>query len=164
MDNNDVMRRMRYILNKNDKEISEIFQLADYQISEEDVKRILNKDGDILNCSNDILKYFLDGVIIYKRGKKEENEEEKENLKRNEEKLTNNVILKKLKIAFDLKAEDMIEIFEMAEVEISKSELSALFRRKDHRNYKECGDSYVRKFLKGLTAYVKEIDYSEDEE
>ncbi len=64
--------------------------------------------------------------------------------------MTNNTILKKLRIALELKDTDMIEILKLADFEISKSELSALFRKEDHRNYKECGDQLLRRFLDGL--------------
>ena len=64
--------------------------------------------------------------------------------------LTNNDILKKLRIALELKDTDIIEILKLADFEITKSELSALFRTPDHRNYKECGDQILRNFLNGL--------------
>ena len=49
----------------------------------------------------------------------------------------------------------VIRIFKLGGIEISEGELSALFRREDHKNYKECGDKYVRVFLKGLTEYCR---------
>ena len=64
--------------------------------------------------------------------------------------MTNNTILKKLRIALELKDTDIIEILKLADFEISKSELSALFRKEDHKNYKECGDQLLRRFLNGL--------------
>lgn len=64
--------------------------------------------------------------------------------------MTNNEILKKLRVALSLKDTDIIEILKLAEFDISKAELSALFRSEDHRNYKECGDQILRRFLNGL--------------
>jgi len=64
--------------------------------------------------------------------------------------MNNNDILKKLRIALELKDTDIIEILKLADFDISKAELSALFRSEDHRNYKECGDQILRKFLNGL--------------
>ena len=64
--------------------------------------------------------------------------------------MKNNDILKKLRIALNLKDTDIIEILKLADFEITKSELSALFRNEDHRNYKECGDQILRRFLNGL--------------
>lgn len=64
--------------------------------------------------------------------------------------MKNNDILKKLRIALNLKDNDIIEILKLADFEISKAELSALFRKEDHKNYKECGDQILRRFLNGL--------------
>ena len=64
--------------------------------------------------------------------------------------MTNNDILKKLRIALSLKDTDIIEILKLADFDISKAELSALFRSEDQRNYKECGDQILRRFLNGL--------------
>ena len=67
----------------------------------------------------------------------------------------NNILLRKLRIALSFKSYDMIKIFKLGGVEISEGELSALFRSEDHKNYKECGDKYIRIFLKGLTEYCR---------
>ena len=64
--------------------------------------------------------------------------------------MNNNDILKKLRIALELKDTDIIEILKLSDFDITKAELSALFRSDDHRNYKECGDQILRKFLNGL--------------
>lgn len=64
--------------------------------------------------------------------------------------MTNNDILKKLRIALNLKDTDIVDILKLAEFEISKTELSALFRKEDHKNYKACGDQILRRFLDGL--------------
>ena len=66
--------------------------------------------------------------------------------------MTNNDILKKLRIALSLKDTDILECLKLEDFEMSKSELSALFRKEDHPNYKECGDQVLRKFLNGLIA------------
>ncbi|MBL6991500.1 MAG: DUF1456 family protein [Bacteriovoracaceae bacterium] len=64
--------------------------------------------------------------------------------------MTNNDIFKKLRIALSLKDFEIIEILELADFKMTKTELSALFRKEDHPNYKECGDQILRKFLNGL--------------
>jgi uncharacterized protein YehS (DUF1456 family) len=64
--------------------------------------------------------------------------------------LTNNDILKKLRVALSFKDTDIIECLELVEFKVSKSELAALFRNIDHPNYKECGDQLLRNFLNGL--------------
>jgi uncharacterized protein YehS (DUF1456 family) len=69
--------------------------------------------------------------------------------------LTNNDILKKLRVALELKDEDIIHILKLNNFEITKSELSALFRKEDHPNYKPCGDQLLRNFLNGLITYKR---------
>ena len=64
--------------------------------------------------------------------------------------MTNNDILKKLRIALSLKDHEIIEILKLADFDLSKSELSAIYRREDHPNYVPCGDQILRKFLNGL--------------
>jgi uncharacterized protein YehS (DUF1456 family) len=127
----------------------EIFKLADHEIGQTILTGLLKKEDEegFVNCGDVVLGYFLDGLILYKRGKKEMKPGE---TRRSDSRLTNNIILKKLRIALELKEDDMLAVLKLAEVDISKSELSALFRKEGHKNYKECGDQFLRKFLKGL--------------
>ncbi len=69
--------------------------------------------------------------------------------------LTNNDILKKLRVALQLKDEDVIKILNLVDFKISKSELNALYRKPDHPNYRECGDQVLRNFLNGLIIYKR---------
>ncbi len=150
MTNNDILRRLRYALDINDSTMIEIFRQADYKTDRNMISCLLKKDEDpdFVDCSDDTLESFLDGLVFYKRGKIENRPEQE---KKTEGHLTNNIILKKLRVALELKEEDMLEIMQLAETSVSKSELSALFRKKGHKNYKECGDQFLRNFIKGLT-------------
>jgi uncharacterized protein YehS (DUF1456 family) len=69
--------------------------------------------------------------------------------------LTNNDILKKIRVALELKDEDVVKILKLADFDISKSELNALYRKPDHPNYKECGDQLLRNFLNGLIIFKR---------
>jgi uncharacterized protein YehS (DUF1456 family) len=99
-----------------------------------------------------LLSFFLDGLIVQRRGRRESAEAPKPDAS-----LNNNAILKKLRIALDLKEEDMLTLMKLAGVTISKSELSALFRNKGHKHYKECGDQFLRNFLQGLTIRHRKV-------
>ena len=155
MTNNDFLRRLRYALNIKDNIMVQIFKKGNIIVTREDVIDYLKKDIDegLKKLSNNDLISFWDGLIIQKRGKKEDGtpvpkiKVTKNNL--------NNILLRKLRIALAFKSYDMIRIFKLGGIEISEGELSALFRREDHKNYKECGDKYVRVFLKGLTEYCR---------
>ena len=69
--------------------------------------------------------------------------------------LSNNDILKKLRVALSLRNDDILEILKLVDFEISKGELSAFFRQKGHKNYRECGDQIIRNFLQGLTIHFR---------
>jgi uncharacterized protein YehS (DUF1456 family) len=149
MTNNDILRRIRYALDINDSTIIAIFKLAEYEIDQATVMALLKKEEDkgFVACSNKVLGYFLDGLILHRRGKKETGPGQ---VKESASPLTNNAILKKLRIALELKEEDMLDVLKLADIVVSKSELTALFRKEGHKNYKECGDQFLRNFLNGL--------------
>lgn len=156
MTNNDFLRRLRYALNLRDSVTVQIFKKGGINITKEDVVNYLKKDIDegFKKLSNNDLISFLDGLITYKRGeKKDASPAPKIKITKNN---LNNILLRKLRIALAFKSYDMIEIFKLGGVEISEGELSALFRSEEHKNYKECGDKYIRVFLKGLIEYCRD--------
>jgi len=123
-----------------------IFALADLKVTPEQISDWLKKEVDPLHqeCSDTQLAIFLNGLIIDKRGKKEGPQPEPE------QHINNNIIFRKLKIALDLKAVDVLEILELANLRISKHELSAFFRRPDHKHYRNCNDKILSNFLQGV--------------
>jgi uncharacterized protein YehS (DUF1456 family) len=144
--NNDILRRIRYIFDFSESKMTAIFGLADYRVTREQISNWLKKEDDpaYQKCNDTQLAIFLNGLIIDKRGKKEGSQPEVE------AHLTNNIIFMKIKIALNLKAEDILEIMDLANLRLSKHELSALFRRPGHKHYRECKDQILRNFLKGM--------------
>ncbi|MRI01984.1 DUF1456 family protein [Kriegella sp. EG-1] len=69
--------------------------------------------------------------------------------------MTNNDVLKKLRVALRLRDDEIVEILALVDFKISKSELGALFRNEDHPNYRECGDQILRNFLNGLVLHLR---------
>ncbi|MBU1689339.1 MAG: DUF1456 family protein [Gammaproteobacteria bacterium] len=149
MINNDVLRSIRYVLDLGDAKVVEIIKLAGRDVAQSDLASFLKKEDEegFVECDDEVMVSFLDGLIIHKRGKMEARPEQD----KKPERLTNNTILKKLRVAFELKEEDMHQVLELAGFSVSKPELSALFRMKGHKNYRACGDQLLRNFLKGLT-------------
>lgn len=147
---NDVLRRVRYALQLNDKKMLEIFASVDNAIDENYLHSIMAKEGEdnFVYCRDSLLSLFLDGLINEKRGKKEG---ASPIILPAKAVLSNNDILRKLRIALNFKEEDMLAALDSVEFPVSKSELSALFRKKSHRNYKVCGDQLLRNFLNGIT-------------
>ncbi|WP_282245377.1 DUF1456 family protein [Stenotrophomonas sp. PS02300] len=154
MINNDVLRSIRYMLDLSDGKIAEICALADpaFVVDKADVPGWLRKEDEegFVACDDRTLAHFLDGLIVQFRGR-----DESQPLRPVEKRITNNLVLKKLRVAFELKDVDMHSIFESAGFPVSKPELSALFRQPDHKNFRACGDQLLRNFLKGLTLRVR---------
>ncbi len=146
MNNNDILRRTRYILDLKDNQITKIFKHVNVTATEQQVNLWLKREEEegFVPLPDETLVDFLDALIIEKRGKKEEP------TAKVKQKLDNNLILMKLKIAFHLKAEEALAIMELADFKISKHEFSALFRKKDHKHYRVCKNQMLRKFMKGL--------------
>ena len=146
MTNNDILRRIRYTFDFNDSKMIAVFGLAEHQVTREQISDWLKKDDDpaYQKFSDIQLAIFLNGLINDKRGKKEGPQPEPE------QRLNNNIIFRKLKIALNLKAEDILEIMDQAGLQISKHELSAFFRKPDHKHYRDCKDQILRNFLKGV--------------
>jgi uncharacterized protein YehS (DUF1456 family) len=169
MDNNDILIRVRYALDIKNTDMVEIFKLGGVKLTKDEVLKVLTKSPDSyeddeyyddeetennehIKCNNAMLESFLNGFIIFKRGKQEPKPGQPEKspipVKTNES--VNNMLLKKLKIALALTSEDMIDILEQAGVTVTKGEIGAILRKEGHKNYKKCLDKYARNFLKGL--------------
>lgn len=154
MINNDVLRSIRYMLDLSDAKVAEIARLAsaDFPIAASDVQGFLKRDDEngYAECDDRTLAHFLDGLVIHRRGRDPDAPQRPV-----ERRVTNNMVLKKLRVAFQLQDADMHRIFEDAGFPVSKPELSALFRQHEHRNYRACGDQMLRNFLKGLTRRLR---------
>lgn len=146
MDNNDIIRRIRYSFDINDSKMIEIFALGNSDVTRAQISNWLKKDIDpeYVALSDFQLAVFLNGFITDKRGKKEGPKPIPEN------RLTNNIIFRKLRIALNLKDDDILEILQSADLKISKHELSAFFRKPGQNQFRECKDQILRNFLKGL--------------
>jgi uncharacterized protein YehS (DUF1456 family) len=146
MTNNDVLRRIRYTFNFDDSKVIAIFALAGLEVTRAEISDWLKKDDDpdYKNCGDLQLATFLNGLIIEKRGKKDGPQPEPEKT------LNNNIIFRKLKIALNLQADEVIGMINKADFRISKHELSAFFRKPGHKHYRECKDQVLRYFLKGM--------------
>ena len=144
--NNDVLRRVRYILNFNDKKMVQVFEHTKLKVTQEKIVDWLRKDDDscFKKCDDVELACFLNGLIVERRGSKDGEVPEAE------KKLSNNQVFRKLMIAFTLKSDDVVELLDSAGFKIGKHELSAFFRKPGHKNYRDCKDQILRNFLSGL--------------
>ena len=146
MNNNDVLRRVRFTFDLDDAEMIRIFGLAEREVSRAEVSDWLKRDDDpAFQSLEDVsLATFLNGFIVKMRGRREGPQPVPETV------LTNNIILVKLKIALNLQADDVLEMICSGELNLSRHELSAFFRKPGHKHYRECLDQVLRNFLQGM--------------
>lgn len=132
-----------------------IFAQADLTVTRSQVSDWLKKDEDPEQqlIDDKTMASFLNGLINEMRGKKEGAQPKPE------DKLDYNIIFRKLKIALNLQADDILKILALVDIKISKHELSAFFRKKGHKHYRVCQEQILRNFLHGV-----QIKYRDEKE
>ena len=146
MTNNDVLRRVRYLFNFSDLKMIALFKHVNLDVEQSDIIGWLKQEDDDLfkEITDKELSSLLNGLIIEKRGKRDGP------LPEPEDPLSNNMILRKLKTALDLKTDDILDLLSSIDKKIGKHELSAFFRSPDSSSYRPCMDQYLRNFLNAL--------------
>ena len=146
MNNNDILRRVRYGLKLKDNKVIDIFKNVEQDLSRDTLLSWLKKDDEegFVALRDIDFSSFLNGLIIEKRGRREGE------LPKSEKKLNNNLIFKKLRVALAFRDEDIVETLNLVDFSMSKTEVNALFRNKDHKHFRECKDQVLRNFLQGL--------------
>ena len=146
MNNNDVLRKIRYTFDLNDEKIMELFASGGKEVTREEISAWLKRDEDpeFKGIYDKQLATFLNGFINSKRGKREGEQPKPE------KRLNNNLILRKIKIALNLKTEDIIHLLKLSEIEFSNHEVTAFFRKPDQKQYRLCKDQFLRNFLMGM--------------
>lgn len=151
MDNNELLRNIRKVLALNENGMAEIFRINCPDMNASQVRNFLRQSNetDFCACADSNINQFLDALIEHNRGSNQNPTTYLNSAP------SNNTILKKLRIAFNLKDPDMVQIFEASATEVSKQELKSLFRNPDHKNFKACDDALLRNFLKGLAKHSR---------
>ena len=144
--NNDILRRLRYTFNLTDTAMVDIFAAAEATVTTEQVIAWLIKEGEqeFVKISDTEFAMFLNGFINTKRGKRDGEQPIPES------KLNNNIIFMKLRIALNMKAEDVIATLALVDFDLSKHELSAFSRKVENKHYRVCNDQILRLFLTGV--------------
>lgn len=145
--NNDILRSLRYTLQVDNTTLVRILALADTEVTAEQLVPWLRKEDEegYKPCPDIVLSAFLNGLIYEKRGK-----DESAPPLAMERKINNNIVLKKLRIAFSLKTDDILAILTEQQFRVSMPEITAMMRSPEHKNFRECGDQFLRYFLRGL--------------
>lgn len=146
MDNNTILRQLRYTFDLGDDAMIDIFKQADVEVTRAEISDWLKKeiDPDYKQLYDKQLATFLNGFINKRRGKREGEQPKPE------KSLNNNLIFKKLKIALNFKDTDILEAFELADLTVSKGEINNIFRNPQHPKFVTCKDQFLRNFLIGL--------------
>jgi len=146
---NKILKEIIEALNLKNEDIQSIFRLENHPIEINYISNMFIDDqkDDFISCSYNELGMFLDGLITLKRGastssKKDEIIE-----------LSNNVILKKLRIALELKSSELVILFALVDIDFKVHEVNALFRKEGTKNYKVCSDQILYLFLEGLDEF-----------
>tara|TARA_R110000796_G_scaffold3378_8_gene13246 strand:+ start:6585 stop:7058 length:474 start_codon:yes stop_codon:yes gene_type:complete len=149
--NNDILRRIRYTFNLTDTAMVNVFAAAEHTVTTEQVIAWLTKEGEeaYTEISDTEFATFLNGFINTQRGKREGEQPAPES------KLNNNIIFMKLRIALNMKAEDVIATLALVDFNLSKHELSAFSRKVDNKHYRVCNNQVLRLFLTGVQQQVR---------
>ncbi|MFW0765047.1 DUF1456 family protein [Trabulsiella odontotermitis] len=146
--NNDILRSLRYALKTNNQGLVRLIALGETDVVEAQIAPWLRKEEEegYERCPDIVLSALLNGLIYDKRGR----DEDAPPLAL-ERRLNNNIVLKKLRIAFSLKTDDILAILTEQKFRVSMPEITAMMRAPEHKNFRECGDQFMRYFLRGLT-------------
>lgn len=147
---NEILYRIQQALNLTTAEMLEAYKLEDFPMEASHMESLLKRrqDKNFIPATYEELGVFLDGLVTLKRGPSPKKQNDDESVE-----LTNNLILKKLRIALELKEAETEIIFGLADVELSKQQLASLFRKEGHKNFKACSDELLMAFLEGLDEF-----------
>jgi len=147
---NEILYRIQKALKLSMEEMLEAYKLEDYKMEGTHLEALLQRrlDKGFELCSYEELGVFLDGLVTLKRGPSPKKSDDDTVVE-----LTNNLILKKLRIALELKENETEIIFGLADVELSKQQLASLFRKETHKNFKPCSAELLMSFLEGLDEF-----------
>ena len=147
---NDILFKIKTALSLDNKSIIEAYALVNYEMSEEYLVNILKKHQDkgYEEATYEELGLFLDGLVILKRGPSDKVPTEDDVVE-----LTNNLILKKIRVAMELKEAELVILFALAEVTLTKRQIGSLFRKEGTKNFKACSDELLMAFLDGLDEF-----------
>lgn len=159
MTNNEILRKITDSFSLEDAKIMEICALGDLDVTLAQISAWLNQDDHAAFklCEDPEFAAFLNGWIIENRGRKDGPPRE------TEQRLSNNQIFSKLKIALNLQAEAVLEITSLGGLSLNKHQLSAFSRKPENKHYRVCTDQCLRSFLKGTQARYRKTGEAADE-
>jgi uncharacterized protein YehS (DUF1456 family) len=151
MNNNEIIRRLRFVLKVGDDVLKKSYVLGGCSLPSSDIEAFFVAENAkaYRDCPDENFIQFLDGLIVHLRGPSPNGLPEPVAI-------NNNVILKKVRIALTLEARDLDNIIMLADEEMSAHEISALFRKPNNKHFVVCSDELLEKFFSGLSLYVRD--------
>ena len=131
-------------------ELIEAYSLVDYSMKNERLENILKRrqDQGYEEANYEELGIFLDGLVLLKRGASDRVSTIEEAVA-----LSNNLIMKKLRVALELKEAELVIVFALAEITLTKRQIGALFRKEGTKNFKYASDELLMAFIEGLDEF-----------
>lgn len=149
MRTNDIFRKITQSLTLGNLQIQQLFALSAIDLNDKEIANLLKTDYQpgFEPMPDYVLLIFLNNLIEQQRGKK--NDAEQEVIEKHA-KISNNDVLKKLRITYNLHEQQVRDALKLATIELTKSDLAALFRKPGHVHFKACDDELVLDFIEGL--------------
>lgn len=149
MRTNDIFRKITQSLTLGNLQIQQLFALSAIDLNDKEITNLLKTDYQpgFEPMPDYVLLIFLNNLIEQQRGKK--NDAEQEVIEKHA-KISNNDVLKKLRITYNLHEQQVRDALKLATIELTKSDLAALFRKPGHVHFKACDDELVLDFIEGL--------------
>lgn len=144
MKNNALLQTICQALALSEQDLCELFQLCDRTLAAAQSAELLAE------CSNEQMRCVLEGLILAKRGPRQDGEPPS----LDDRDVSNNELLKKLRIAFNLQQEDMQLKFEKGGARLSRGEFGGLFRKPGSKNFRPCSDELLLQFLDGFQSQL----------
>ena len=147
---NDILFKLKKALQLDMETMIKAYALADYEMSKERLESILKRrqDKGYEEATYEELGIFLDGLVLLKRGSSDKVASDDDAVA-----LTNNLILKKVRVAMELKEPELLIIFGLAGLDLTKRQIGSLFRKEGTKNFKACSDELLMVFLEGLDEF-----------
>ncbi len=157
MNYNDVLRRLRFALDLEDAVVIDMFARSGHEIGPDALAALLMKEGHVgfVACSSELLQAFLDTLILDRRGPRSAATAPADGEEASPTELTYNEILKKVRIALDLKEDDVLAAITRGDGKVTRPHLRALFRNPSHKNFRACDEELLHAFLNGLTRTMR---------
>jgi len=139
--------------------VQTLLNVSGIELGEQQIAKLLKREGEggFKSMPDYVLAIFLNNFINERRGRTADGEESINK----RQKLSNNDVLKKLRVAFNLHEKDVRDVLSLATIELTKSDLSALFRKSGNSHFKACDDELLIDFIEALGQWLQQKQNAE---